>query len=161
MELGYTLSAQNYNDYADRLHGLGKVIMDAGYELKGDGGVDWQNLLEQVLVRDISKKHFPHLIKNEIFNHQEIILEILDDAVDWVNPYSQKAFVFGKKNGALYPYVKRWFDWLKYNEKIVNGEIQKHKRLLCIEDGVEKQVVDINGNPIMTLEGYFGENTTN
>ena len=158
MELKNTLSFQTYNNYADRLHKLGETILDAGYELKDNN--EWAIVLDQMLVREISKKYFPHLIKDKIFNNQEAILEIVDKAVDWVNPYSQNGFRFSKKNGALYPFVKRWFNWLEYNEKIVNGNFPKQQYLFSIENDVEEQVFDINGEPIMTIEGYFEQTIT-
>ena len=153
MELGNKLSVQAYNAYAERLWDLGETIMSAGYELKGN--IQWQDILEQMLLREVPKNYFPHLIKDNIFNPQEEILETIDDAVDWINPYSQKGFRFGRKNGALYPYVKRWFDWLSYNEKIINNHIQKHQYLFCVESGKEEQIFDINGEQIITIEGYF------
>lgn len=159
MELRNRLSADIYNEYANRLYNLGVSIMDAGYILSDKiyGMSDWQTLLVIYLIKDIDKKYPPHLIKDDIFNTQEKILETLDYTVDWINPYSQSGFEFSKNNGALYRYVKRWFDWLGYNEKIVSGEIQKHQHLYSLEDGAEEQLFDINGEPILTLEGYFGE----
>jgi hypothetical protein len=159
MELGNKLSAEVYNEYANKLYDLGEKIMLAGYDLSNKvyPNIFWRDLLEYYIIQNITPKYPPHLIKEEIFNPQEKILETLDYTVDWVNPYSQSSFEFSKSNGALYRYVKRWFDWLEYNEKIVGGEIQKQQHLYSLENGAEEQVFGINGEPILTLEGYFGE----
>lgn len=36
-------------------------------------------------------------------------------------------------------------------------ESTAYQYLFSIENGVEEQVFDINGEPIMTIEGYFGQ----
>lgn len=90
------------------------------------------------------------------FNTVERVLSLIDNQADWVNPYSTPQHVFNNtNNGILYPYVKRWFDWYNYFEKLYNHDEEKQEYLYTIEDGVETKLFDKTNQPITTKEGYL------
>ena len=120
--------------------------------LKETGKYEIDNIIEMtplLVPWDMS----PFEIKSSVFDKTEKILYDIDSIVDWVNPYSRELFEYTAKNGMLYPFVKRWFDWYEYNEGIINREYEKQQYLFVSEPN--EQVYDINGDLILTLEGYF------
>ena len=86
---------------------------------------------------------------NELINvFNEIETEV--DAIHyfvidyWDNPFHSDVYEFKRKNGMLYPYVKRWFDWLNYNIEEYNKRFGNSECLYTIENGVEEQVFDVS-----------------
>ena len=96
-----------------------------------------------------------------IFNNIEqhlygIDFEVANDfEVSWINPHSKIPHTFAKKNGRLFPYVKRWFDWLDYTSKTINGELPMISTVYTLGETRPEHLFDINNNPILTNEGYF------
>ncbi len=91
----------------------------------------------------------------DVFNAVEYLVESINRICDWINPHAQDPYSFKRKNGMLYPYVKRWFDWVEYNSKIIAGEERKHQYLYTTESKGLEQLFDVNGQPVITQEGYF------
>lgn len=148
MELGRYLTVNDFNGLS---LDIGSIIQDldyAGYNSSEKPLVEIYKSLPTV-----NWYTQPTKIKSEIFDKMEKILYDIDGIVDWVNPYSRDLFVYADKNGMLYPFVKRWFDWLDYNLGIINGVYQKQQYLFTNEPN--EQVYDINGEPILTLAGFF------
>lgn len=146
MELGRYLSAANLNEY---LQSYRELLLT----LKNNGNYDAtsiDNIIAEIPV--VNWYHSPWDMKNGIFNKIEFLLSCVDSEIDWINPYSKEHFEYAKNNGMLYPYVKRWYDWLKYNHDVVSGIEPMHQYLYCTEP--YEQIYDINGEPIITLEKY-------
>lgn len=105
----------------------------------------------------VERLTLPYQIKN-IFNEVENFIEDIDyTIIDWINPYGMYYMTkheWKRKNGLLFPLVNRWFNWIDYNFKIINKEIPKEQFLF---DNLSEMIYDINGDTILTQEGYFGE----
>ena len=137
MELGRYFSANDINEYLSELRLFAENLKEVIGEIELPQ-VSWDTPLAE--------------IKN-VFNEIEEIIYSLDgyvpEVLGWENPYSVDApFVFDKKNGAIYPYVKRWYDWLNYNIEEYNKRFGNYEYLYTIENGIEEQAFDINNEPI-------------
>ena len=149
MELGRLFSADNFHDWVSLTKYILDELTNAGYDVPDDVydtvdlwlTKDWES--DVALLND--------------FRIVEYLIEEISRVLDWVNPHTQGYYIFKRKNGRLYPYIKRWFDWVNYNKKIVNGEERKTEYLFTIENGQEEQLFDIRGNAILTREGYFNQ----
>lgn len=143
MELGRYLTVKNFNELAQVINErLLDELQDAGYEVQKIDAIPTVNWYTQ-----------PTKIKSEIFDKMEKILYDIDGIVDWVNPYSRDLFVYAAKNGMLYSFVKRWFDWYEYNDGIINNKYEKQQYLFVSD--TNEQIYDVNGDPILTLAGFF------
>lgn len=100
----------------------------------------------------VSANYAPTEIKF-LFNKIEENTRTFDSTVDWVNPHSAY-FEWKDKNGAIFNRVNRWWKWIDYNYAITNNEMQKSQYLL---DEQSTPITDINGERILTYEGYFRE----
>ena len=111
--------------------------------------------LGEISTETIDYAYKPMKIK-ELFNTTELNTQKIDNAADWLNPFSA-IFEWQRQNGMLLGPVKRWFDWLEYNQQIVRNKVQKHQYLMTREGDQTEQLCDINGDPIISLEGYFSK----
>lgn len=148
MELGRYLTVNDFNELSSDIGGIIQSLDFADYDSPENPWIEIYKSLPTV-----NWYTQPTKIKSEIFDKMEKILYDIDSVVDWVNPYSRDLFVYAAKNGMLYPFVKRWFDWVDYNFGIIGEVYQKQQYLFTNEPN--EQVYDINGDPILTLEGYF------
>lgn len=89
-----------------------------------------------------------------LFNLTQSKIKKIDEVADWINPHSSN-YVFEQENGALLRYVRRWVDWINFNLSIVDGNSQKQQYVSTIENGINEQLFDINGNKILAYEGKF------
>lgn len=144
MELKRHLTASNLNDFLDNVRNVLFAMRVSGKY----SGVD-----DIAVPEKITPFYYPKSMLN-LFNTIEKNLADTDKISDWVNPYLGQ-HNFQASDGVLYPYVKRWFDWTDFNLKIVNNEIEKPQYLKTIESESEEQIYDIEGQPILSLEGYF------
>ena len=153
MELGNKLSAQNVvelntlvNDIAKRMIALGfksqtlpEVLSDGDYEPSATES-PWHIMIGLNLIVSKMEK-IDGLMASEA-------------TIGWVNPYSNPQEV-KRSNGVLYPRVKKWYDWANYNAEIVCGVRERESYLFTIEDGKYEPLIDKNGQPILTKEGFF------
>ena len=146
MELDRYLAVKDFNALSFDIGGIIQDLDNAGYDSKK------LNEIHKSLPQ-VNWYTQPTKIKSEIFDKMEKILYDIDGIIDWVNPYSRELFEYAAKNGMLYSFVQRWFDWYEYNQDIIDGKYQKQQYLFVNEPN--EQVYDINGDPILTLEGYF------
>lgn len=142
MELGRYLTVNDFNTLSQDIYDLLGVLEFNQY--------DTSNIPSLPVVYWYTQ---PTKIKSEIFDKMEKILYDIDGIVDWVNPHSRELFEYAAQNGMLYSFVQRWFDWYEYNQDIIDGKYQKQQYLFVNEPN--EQVYDVNGDPILTLEGYF------
>lgn len=147
MELGRYFTFQNLIYLETRLRTYANILDAKGYENAFELSEKIHNHNSPF---DISISNFDA----ELNSIEETLFEF-DKIADWINPYSTEKHEFVRENGRLYPYIKRWVDWRDYTEKILTGSQQKEQYLFTIETGNEEQLFDINGEPIITLEGYF------
>ena len=148
MELGRYLTVNDFNNLSISISGIIQALDNGGY----DSGENSFSEINKSLPK-VNWYTQPYKIKSEIFDKMEKILYDIDGIIDWVNPYSRELFEYAAKNGMLYSFVQRWFDWYEYNQDIIDGKYQKQQYLFVNEPN--EQVYDKNGDPILTLEGYF------
>lgn len=143
MELGRYLSADVFNTYINEL----KAFLS---ELQTIGDLDGITVSEvAAALPQVEWSTSPGSIR-ELFNNMENDLNTIDVETGnlWDNPYSKPAFQYQKKNGSLYPYVKRWFDWLNYNFKKYDEYFGNKYYVYTIENGQPEQLYDLSGEPI-------------
>lgn len=148
MELGRYLTVNDFNSLSGKIGGIIQVLDFSDYDSPENPWIEIYKSLPTV-----NWYTQPTKIKSEIFDKMEKILYDIDSVVDWVNPYSRDLFVYVAKNGMLYSFVKRWFDWCEYNESIITNKYEKQQYLFVSEPN--EQVYDIDGEPILTLAGFF------
>ena len=160
LELKRTLSAELFSRWVSNAKIIKDTLENKGYGIPLEASdviefwdtVDWQMFLIQAKAGNESYSQTNGFLG--LFNSVEILIDNLDSVCDWLNPYTKEPYSFKKKNGILYPYVKRWFDWLNYNLDVINGNEPKYQYLYTIENGVEEQLFDINGDSIITGESF-------
>ena len=139
MELsGLYFTAENMQEIQNALLTIQNALASKGY---GD---------PELSTESVTWEYLPNKIKT-LFNNTELNTQKVDGVIDWVNPYS-KIFEWKMEQGYIYPFIKRWYDWLNYNNKVIGNEIQK-KQYLFDKNG--ENIYNINGEKILTLEGYF------
>ena len=161
MELGRMLTADIFKDWVSDVKTLKDALGVAGYDVPDDVSnilnfwisVSWDDFLISQQSEDGTMTVGGGFIG--VFNTVEYLIESINRICDWINPHAQEAYVFKKKNGMLYPYVKRWYDWAEYNGKIIAGDERKRQYLYTTESSGLEQLFDINGEPVITQEGYF------
>jgi len=145
MELGRYFSADDFNEYVSELKGFVQKMIDVGIDPTATELFD-----------DIPFVMWYHSSQEfrSLFNTIEETLSILDGEVEdyWDNPFSKSLFTYKKKNGSLYPYVKRWYDWLNYNNEQYEKQFGNYEYLYTIENGIEEQAFDINNEPIQVIK---------
>lgn len=127
------------------------------------------------LWEDVSYNQNITTLKDGLFNAIEKATYDIDKNTDWVNDYSYYVdygdedpvhwFEWNKKQINKFSLVKRWLNWMEYNRKIIENEEQKRQHLSVIIEQTEiytqtEDLLDKDGNKIMTLEGYFNEGRT-
>ena len=108
--------------------------------------------LPEISTESVGWDYLPNKVRG-LFNNQELNTQKIDSVVDWINPYSA-VFEWAENQGHIYPFINRWFQWVTYNQKIINNETPKTQWLF-----------DIDGNPIynnqnkqiITVEGFFNK----
>lgn len=150
MELGRYLSAANLNEF---LQSYREFLLT----LKNNSCYDSTSIDDMIAeIPVVNWYHLPRTIKTDIFDKIEFLFSYTDAEVDWINLYSKEQFEYASNNGMLYPHVKRWYDWLNYNLSVVSGQEPKYQYLCCRnENEAFEQLYDINGEPIISNEGYF------
>lgn len=106
----------------------------------------------EISTESVGWDYLPNKVRG-LFNNQELNTQKIDSVVDWINPYSA-VFEWAESQGHIYPFINRWFQWVTYNQKIINNETPKTQWLF-----------DIDGNPIynnqnkqiITVEGFFNK----
>ena len=161
MELGRMLTADIFKDWVSDVKALKDALDVAGYDVPDDVSdildfwlsVSWDDFLISQQSEDGTMTVGGGFIG--VFNVVEYLIESINRICDWVNPNAQQPYSFERKNGMLYPYVKRWFDWAEYNGKILAGAERKRQYLYTTESTGLEQLFDVNGEPVITREGYF------
>lgn len=137
MELGRYFSANVINEYLAALRLFAEKLKEVIGEIELPQ-VSWGTSLAEM-------KNVFNEIEEAIYSLDGYVPEVLG----WENPYSvDTPFVFERKNGSLYPYIKRWYNWLNYNNEEYNKRFGNYEYLYTIENGVEEQAFDINNEPI-------------
>lgn len=136
--LGTHFSAENMQEIQNAFLDVQNALVSKGY---GD---------PELSTESVTWEYLPNKIKT-LFNNTELNTQKVDGVIDWINPYS-KIFEWKTEQGYIYPFIKRWYDWLNYNNKVIGNEIQK-KQYLFDKNG--ENIYNINGEKILTLEGYF------
>lgn len=166
LKLGRYFTAENFDEWLDSVANLKNVLVNNGYEVPSDINdildfwvtVSWDDFLIGNIAppnREAENSGFLG-----VFNTVEYLIESIDRIYSWLNPHAQVAHSFKKKNGMLYPYIERWFNWAEYNRKILAKEERMRQYLYTTESSGLEQLFDVNGEPVITQEGYFeGGNT--
>ena len=152
MELNHILSIETLNtQFIQGLEAIVQDLIDIGYDAERVS-----KIAEKIEYFDTFTP--PHLFGIMFNTIEREIIKGIEEIEDWVNPFSAEPYIFKKRNGMLYPYVKRWFDWLEYEGKIHTNQEQKRQYLYTKENGAYEQLFDMNEEAILTLEGYFWQN---
>ena len=133
-------SSDNMNEIQQAFLSIQNTLIANGYDSA------------EIITETITPQYLPNKIKS-LFNNQELNTQKIDIIADWVNPYS-KVFEWNTKQGNIFPFINRWYQWVDYNQKIVNNEIRKRHWLL---DTDGEKLYNIDGDEIITIEGYFNE----
>lgn len=166
MELGRFFYAELFKEWVSDVKTIKDTLDGAGYNVPDDINdildfwltVNWNDFLISQTSEDGSMTVGGGFIG--VFNTVEYLIGSINRICDWINPHAQELYSFEKKNGMLYPYVKRWFEWAEYNGKIIAGAERKRQYLYTTESAGLEQLFDMNGEPVITQEGYFeGGNT--
>lgn len=137
---GLYCNTEIINDIQMQMAEIQEILVNAGY------------VSPDVVTEDVRWSYLPSKIK-DLFNTLESNTQKIDNTVDWVNPYSA-IFEWQRKNGMIFDHVNRWFLWSGFNFEIINNERQKPRNLT---DAFKRNILDINGENIITLEGYFSK----
>lgn len=138
---GNYLTPELMNELENGIYAISEAMLDKGYSFTG------------VNTENVDYSYNPANIKS-LFNRVETNTQIIDKAADWVNPFSG-FYIWARQNGMILSHVSRWFDWLEYNQQVVQGKQQKQQYLMTKENGETQQLYDVNGEKILTNEGYF------
>lgn len=139
MELkGVYFSAEDMQEIQNAFLDIQNALVNNGYSSP------------EILSESVGWDYLPNKIRG-LFNNQELNTQKIDEVADWINPYSA-VFEWKESQGNIYPFINRWFQWVTYNQKIINNETPKTQWLF-----------DIGGNPIynnkneqiITVEGFF------
>lgn len=133
-------SSDNMNEIQQAFLSIQNTLIENGY------------VSAEIVTEDITPQYLPNKIKL-LFNNQELNTQKIDAIADWINPYS-KIFEWNAKQGNIFPFINRWYQWVDYNQKIINNETRKRQWLLDI-DG--EKIYNIDSEEIITIEGYFNE----
>ncbi len=161
MGLGQFLTAELFDSWLSDVANLKNALMNNGYDVPDDISdildfwvtINWNDFLIGNIAPPNAEAQNSGFLG--VFNAVEYLIESINRICDWINPHAQEPYSFEKKNGMLYPYIKRWFDWAEYNVKILAGEERKREYLYTTERTGLEQLFDINGEPVITQEGYF------
>lgn len=138
---GNYLTPELMNELENGIYAISEAMLDKGYSFTG------------VNTESVDYSYNPANIKS-LFNRVETNTQIIDKAADWVNPFSS-FYIWPRQNGMILSHVSRWFDWLEYNQQVVQGKRQKQQYLMTTENGETQQLYDVNSEKILTNEGYF------
>lgn len=138
---GNYLTSELMNELENGIYAISEAMLDKGYSFTG------------VNTESVDYSYNPANIKS-LFNRVETNTQIIDKAADWVNPFSG-FYIWSRQNGMILSHVSRWFDWLEYNQQVVQGKQQKQQYLMTTENGETQQLYDVNSEKILTNEGYF------
>lgn len=129
------------NEILEDMHKISDFLSTHGYPL-----------VPSIPLKSVSIEFSPREIR-DLFNTQETNIRDIDKFVDWDNPYSAENVVWWVFfAGAIAEDVERWLNWKNHTFQILNGEIEKTQYL---ENQNREYIVDINGEKILTFEGYF------
>ena len=132
------LTVDLMNDIQNQFLNIQTALINAGY------------ISPDIVTEDVAFGFLPTEIKR-LFNQQEANTQKIDAVVDWLNPYSS-VFTWQEKNGYIFNYINRWWNWAEFNQRVINGESQKIQYLTDINNEI---ITDKTNEPITTYEGYF------